>query len=122
MKKERKDPLPVLSHLSGIFLLFLGPLIILFSAKDKETKKQAKTALNWQISLIVYLLILFIIVSLFVLFPVLETTKFAILILSSITLFLYFVGLNILFSIFGAFGVLKKIPWKYPMTIAFLKN
>lgn len=95
----------ILAHILAIFLGFIGPLIILLIAKDEESKKHAKTALNWQLSLIIY----------FIVAGILS------LILIGILLFVILGILNIIFCILAAVKASEGEVWKYPLSIGFLK-
>ena len=122
MQKKREDIVSILTHISGIFLLILGPLIFLFSTKKQDVKVHAKKALNWQISLMLYFAIIFLVMSIFIIWPVLPVALFGTILLFSMVLFLFFAILNIFFSVFAAINASKQKTWKYPFSINFLKK
>lgn len=48
--------LPVLAHVLGLLTGFLGPLVLYLAAKDDPAaRRHASAALNWQLSLLIYL-------------------------------------------------------------------
>ena len=96
----------MLCHLLGLFG-FIGPLIIWLIEKDKIefVNEQGKSALNWQISLVIYFFaswILALIVIGFVLMPVL-------------------VILNIVFVVLASVKASNGESYIYPLSIKFLK-
>lgn len=108
MAKNNNDTvkiLSVLNHLSGIFIGFLGPLIFLLASEEKEVKKQAKAALNWQLSLLIYGII----------------STILIFVLIGIPLLIILGALNIIFPIIAAIKASENHVWNYPLTIPFLK-
>lgn len=116
--KEQDNTLAIITHAIGIFSSVFGALLVFVLTKDREVKKHAKNALNWQISLIVYLVVLFLlsVVSLFlmrafsnvyILFPF----SFVISVLQI---------LNIVFCIVAAFKASEGEIWKYPLSINFI--
>lgn len=57
MKDNDQRIFAMLAHLLGLFTSFIGPLVIYLVMKDKKEKlaiENAKHALNFQISLIIY--------------------------------------------------------------------
>lgn len=97
--------LGVLAHVLGILIGWLGPLIIYLVADNENVKNHARAALNWQLSLIIYLLISFVLM--FVLIGFL--TALIVLIL------------DLVFSIMAAVKAGEGKVWKYPMAIPFFK-
>jgi len=104
MKKKVDRINAVLAHVLGLVVGFIGPLIIYLVAQDKYSKDNAKMALNWQISLVIYLVIsivlIYFIIGFFTFFVV--------------------IMLNLIFSIIGAVKAGDGEIWKYPMAIPFL--
>ena len=103
--QEKDNSLSVITHILGLIVGFLGPLIILLVTKDEEVKKHAKTALNWQLSVIIYAIIGAILIFVFI----------GVLVL--IALFI----LDIIFCIMAAIKASNGELWDYPMSIRFLK-
>jgi uncharacterized protein len=102
-KKSESNTLAILTHLLGLITGFLGPLIILFVAEDEFTKKNAKTVLNWQFSLIIYFIVSFILILLII----------------GILLIIALVIMNTIFLIIGAIKASEGKVWKYPLSIPF---
>ncbi len=105
MTTNNDKTMGVLSHVLGIFTGFIGPLVIYLVAKDEFNKSQAKEALNWQISLLIYMIISGILIIILV----------GILLIGILSL------LNLVFCIIAAVRASNGTPWKYPMTIRFIK-
>jgi len=103
MAKHKDQTLPVLTHILGWLTSFVGPLIILLTARDKDLKKHAKRALNWQFSLIIYMIISVILM----------------LVLIGFVLIVILAILNIVFSIMAAVKAGHGEHWRYPMSINF---
>lgn len=105
VKKDLDNTLKFLSHLLGLFTGFLGPLIILLVSKKEDEKNHAKYALNWQFSLMIYVLVsiplIFILIG-FVLLPALFV-------------------LNLVFCIMATVKASENLLWKYPLAISFFK-
>lgn len=108
MGKE-KD-LAFLPHLLSLLQSFLFPLgligiIVTYVVGEKELKEQSKTALNWQLSLLIYS-----IVSAILMF-----------ILIGFLLLLILWILNIIFSILALIKSQEGEAWDYPLSIKFIK-
>ncbi|MFP4403524.1 MAG: DUF4870 domain-containing protein [Candidatus Woesearchaeota archaeon] len=101
----KDNTLNIITHILGYFTNWIGPLIILLVTKEKDVKEHAKKALNWQISLIIYTIISFILV--FVLIGFLLLFALAI--------------MNIVFCIMAAVKASNNELWDYPLAIPFLK-
>ncbi len=105
MAKSEDRVLGILTHIIAWFTSFIGPLIILLVSEDEFTKNNARSALNWQISVIIYSIVsavfIFIIIGFFMLFAL---------------------GIvNLIFCIVAAVKAGDGKIWKYPMSISFLK-
>ena len=98
--------LAIITHILGILTGFIGPLIVMLVAKDKQTKNHARNALNWQLSTIIYFIISFILI----------------LILIGILFIVAIAVLNIIFCIMAAIKASEGKLWKYPLTIQFFKT
>lgn len=64
--------LGMLAHLLGLFISFIGPLVIYRIVKDRKkslAKENAKHSLNFQISLIIYSIIVIILIILLIGIP-----------------------------------------------------
>ena len=102
-KKEEKT-LSILAHVLGIVAGFIPSLVIFLFAEDGYTKKNSMNALNWQISLVIYMVasvFLMILLVGFFLVPALYI-------------------LNIIFSIIAAVRAKEGRVWEYPLTIKFI--
>ncbi len=97
--------LKVLTHILGLFAGFIGPLIILLVAKEEDVKDHAKKALNWQISVIIYMVVSFILVFVVIGFFLIPAV---------------FV-IDIVFCIMAAVKANNDELWDYPLAIPFLK-
>ncbi len=103
-----ENNLAVITHLLGLFTSFIGPLIMYLVYKDTATEKLRShiiDALNWQISLIIYLII----------------SSLLMIILIGFVGFFILTILSILFPILAALEANKGNHYKYPLTINFLK-
>lgn len=101
----RDKLIDVLTHVLGIIAGFIPSLVVLLVTKDATTKKHAKNALNWQISLFIYAVVASILVLILI----------GLLILPILGI------LNIVFSILAAVKASNSEVWNYPLTIPFIK-
>lgn len=115
-KKKQDNTLPVLTHILAYFTSLIGPLIILLAAESKHAKNHARAALNWQLSLIVYILGAIIFIIIFALTIVLIPFAF-ILAIGILVLGI----LDIVFVIIAAVKASEGTLWQYPITIPFAK-
>ncbi len=107
MKSKSDDrTLAVLTHLLGLFVGLLGPLIVLLVSKSKSSKVHARNALNWQISLSIYCVVSFILLFVLIGFFLLIALAIA----------------NSVFCIIAAVKAGNGETWKYPLSITFLKG
>lgn len=106
----------VLAHVLGILIGFIGPLIIYFIAKDSYSKENAKKALNWQLSVIIYITVVTFLAVIFAI-----TLNMFIAIVASILLFVVIITLDLIFCIIAAVKANAGKIWNYPLTIPFLK-
>ena|SRR3989344_6386681 len=104
--KKEDTTLPLLTHILGILTGFIGALIILLATNDEYAKKHARRALNWQLSLLIYYIISFILVLVLVGFILIGVLAL----------------LNIIFCIIAAVRASKGELYTYPLTIQFLKD
>lgn len=97
----------MIAHLGGIFFGFLPSLIIWLMKKDESAylDKQAKEALNFQISLAIYATI----------------SAILIILLIGILLLILIGAANIIFSIIAAVKTTNGENYQYPLTIRFIK-
>ncbi|MCH8519721.1 MAG: DUF4870 domain-containing protein [Nanoarchaeota archaeon] len=105
--------------LSGLILPLIVPLAILIATENKYLKLQCKKALNWQISLFIYMAITGILIAISVLLMIL-LIGFILAPIFGLLLFLLYV-VNIIFSIIAAIKANEGIAWEYPFSIPFLK-
>lgn len=122
-KTENKTP-SILAHILGIFIYIIGPLIILLATKEKQVKKHAKNALNWQISLIIYHIVIFVVFVSSISASSILTKG----VVPNIFIFFLFILaisvlgiLNFVFCIIAAIQASEDVLWKYPLTITFIK-
>ena len=105
-KDDSDNNLGFLAHLLGILTGFIGPLITYWVAEDDSLKEHSKKALNWQFSLLIYLVISIILA--FVLIG-----------------FLFLVILSVLNLVFPIIAIVKATNgelWDYPLSIRFFKS
>ena len=98
--------LAVITHVISILVGFLMPLIVLLASDKEFVKANAKNALNWQFSLIIYSIISFVLVFVligFFLIPILYVA-------------------NIVFCIIAAVRANEGKAWKYPLAIPFFRT
>lgn len=110
------DNVAILPHLLGLFTGFLGPLILLLITKNKLLKSHSARALNWQISFIIYALVL--IIGTLVLFFSFGTLG---IIIGGLLLVILSV-LDLVFCIIASIKATKKEIWNYPLTIPFISK
>lgn len=111
MAKKKSDVklMKELSHILGIFTLFIGPLIIYFVREEKEIRSETKKVLNWQFSLLIY----------FMAASIIEVILFFSLGLLNLQSLLMIV--NIILSVIGFVKVSNNEKWEYPLSIKFFK-
>ncbi|MFT4311952.1 MAG: DUF4870 domain-containing protein [Candidatus Woesearchaeota archaeon] len=105
MASNDEKAISVLVHILGLFFSFLGPLIVFLVSSGKGIKEHSKNALNWQLSLMIYTFVAFILVFLLV---------------GIIILPLLFLA-DIIFCIMAAVKAANNETWKYPLSIPFVK-
>lgn len=106
MAKQKDNTMPVLAHILGIIVGFLGPLIILLASEDKYAKDHAKEALNWQLSLLIYIAISIPLIFLFI----------------GIFLIIALSIMNITFGVIASVKASEGKLWKYPLAIRFFNT
>jgi uncharacterized Tic20 family protein len=96
-----------LIHIGGIFIGFISPLIGYLVLKDRSpfAREHSATALNFQITLAIA----------YVVGWVLTFVLIGLLVLAAVWI------VNIVFSIIAALAANKGEPYKYPLTINFVK-
>lgn len=102
---QQDNTIKLLTHVLGLITGFLGPLILLLTTQDEEVKNHAKKALNWQISLAIY-----IVISLILMF-----------VLIGFLLIFIVLALDVIFCIIAAVKANNGELWNYPLAIPFLK-
>lgn len=99
--------LAMFAHILPIFTAFIGPLLIWLLKKDDSPfiEEHSKNALNFQLSLLIYLLVSWILVLIIIgafLIPIIST-------------------LNIIFCVIGGAKASNGSAFIYPFTIPFIK-
>ena len=95
----------ILTHLAGIFL-WIFPALIVYLVSEDGIKSHVKNALNWQISLIIYSGISWILAIVLIGF-----------------LFIWLLPiLNTIFCIIAAIKASQDKEYRYPMSIRFFKG
>ncbi len=128
-KTSDERTMMIITHILGLFLGFIGPLIILLVAKDTETKNHARKALNWQITMAIIGIILFGV------FFTIGMGSMLLTMVNPLFMIVYFVcffllwipimGLgiaNLVFCIMAAIKAKDGILWTYPFSIPLLKT
>ncbi len=105
-QRANDKTLCVLAHVLGLLTGFLGPLIILLASPDHRAKQHARMALNWQISLIIYMIVSFVLM----------------LVLIGFLFILILAVLDLVFCIMAAVKAGDGIAWKYPLAIPFVQG
>lgn len=103
--KKKDTSLGMIAHILGIFTGFIGALVIYLIAEDDYTKNEARKALNWQISLIIY----------FVISGVLMLILIGFLLMVALSI------MNFVVCIIAAIKANEGKDWDYPLSISFLK-
>ena len=116
--KSEDRTLAVITHIIGIFSYVIGALIIFFLTKDRKVKRHAGNALNWQVSLIIYSVLLSVLSLMFAIILSLFTNTFVLAPIPFIASILTI--LNIVFSLIAAFKANEGRYWKYPLAIDFI--
>lgn len=123
--QDNNTSINVLVHLLGLFTGFVGALIIYLISSQKGTKEHAKNALNWQLSLVLYIVIVGILIVLTVILAGIEdqmaSTASLVLILIIFLLIFILMTLDFIFCIIGSAKAGNNEYWKYPLSIKFLK-
>lgn len=102
---DDEKTLGMLAHLLGIFAGFIGPLIIFLVKKKGFAHENAKHALNFQISLIIYMICAFVLVFALI----------GILLLPAVSIF------GLVMAIIGTIKANEGEIYKYPLAIPFIK-
>lgn len=102
--KNNNNVMAVLTHILGLVSGFLGPLIVLLVSENNDVKKQARFALNWQISLIIYTIVGLVLTVILIGFLVIVAVGI----------------LNFVFSIMAAIKTSEGKTYAYPLSIPFL--
>ena len=115
-RKQKKDKtLEIITHVIGIFSGLFGALLIFFLSEDKSVKKHARNALNWQISLLIYFVMIFVLSLIIALIRSL-TTNAEIFVSSSLIISILTI-LNIVLCVIAAFKASEGELWVYPLSI-----
>ena len=98
----------VLMHVGSLFIGFLAPLIVwlIYRERSQTLDQQGRTALNWQISALIYAVVSSVLMIVLVGF----FTIFAVAIL------------DIVFCIVAAVKAGDREAWRYPLAIPFLRD
>jgi len=126
--RNKDNTMAVLTHLLGIFVGFLGPLIVLLVTKETTVKNHARKALNWQLTYLLISIILFgiIFAGAFgsMLLAIINPLFMIIYFLSFILMIpLMALGLvNLGFCIIAAVKANEGTLWDYPFSLPILKT
>ncbi len=107
------SPLAVFSHVGGLFTTALAPLVLYFvarsSAKHAFAVPHAREALNFQITILLAFIVLFVLTKI----PVISVFAWAL-------LPALIIG-DILFVVFAAFNAVNGQPHRYPIALRLVK-
>jgi uncharacterized protein len=120
----KDNTLKVITHVLGIFISWLGPLIILLVTKEEDVKQHAKKALNWHISSIIYSFIVYFIIVILLFITLIISDIIIFFPIAIIIGFLFIFTLSIMNIIFCIMATIKASNdelWNYPLAIPFLK-
>lgn len=97
----------ILSHVGGIILYFVAPLIVFLIYKDRSAviRQHSVAALNFQLTLLIGYVVGWILALVFIGFLILAAAGI----------------LSLIFGIMGAIAANEGRPYKYPFAIAFVK-
>ena len=108
MQKEieaiSSNRLAIIVHILGILTFFIGPLLVKKFADNTSARLNAKNALNWQINVIIFILVSLILKVVFVGYIIVPAV----------------LVLNVAFSIVAAIKASKNEIWEYPFSFQFL--
>lgn len=94
-----------IAHVLGLLTGFIGPLILMLTTHEPSAKRHATEALNWQISMVLYMIASFMLIFFIVGF-----------------LLLFAIGImDLVFCIIAAIKAAQGEDWKYPLTIRFVR-
>ncbi len=96
----------VLTHLGGIFFGVVPSLLVYLVKNEGWVKENARNALNWQLSALLYYAISWVLV----------------IVIIGFFLPWLLVALNAIFCLVAAIRSSKGEDYRYPMTIEFIKN
>jgi len=125
---DNPNTLLVLTHLLGIFVGFLGSLIILLVSKETIVKNHARKALNWQITYLIVssiIMVIFFAGALGSMLLMMINPLFLVVYLFSFILMIPLMVLslvNIAFCIMAAIKANEGTLWDYPFSIPILKT
>ena len=120
VEKNEDRTLAIVTHLIGIFAYIFGAIIVFLLTKDKSVKKHARNALNWQISLAIYALMIIVASFLYVL---IASFSLEITVVYPFTMIMsLFTILNIAFCIVAAVKANDGEYWKYPLSLNIIEK
>jgi len=125
---KNENLIPILTHLLGILVGFLGPLVVLLATKDTNAKNHARKALNWQITYILVSIVIcgiFFIIAFGSMFLTMINPIFMVVYILSFVLMLPIMALsivNIVFCIMAAIKANEGTLWNYPFSLPILKT
>ncbi|MCP3686402.1 MAG: DUF4870 domain-containing protein [bacterium] len=104
-KKSDDRTMAILAHVLGLLVGFLGPLIILLAVESEYVKNHARIALNWQFSVLIYLIICLPLMIILIGIPLIFAVSLV----------------DFIFPIIAAVKASNDELWKYPVSIPFFK-
>ena len=121
-KRVKQDrTLEIITHVIGIFSSVVGALLIFLLTVDKNVKKHSRNALNWQVSLLIYMVVVLTLSSVFSLitntFP-----RDGIFVPPFSYIFTALNIVNIIFCVIAAFKAYEGQLWKYPLSFNFVEK
>lgn len=99
-----ENTMAILAHILGLLTSFIGPLVIYLVAEDPRTKAHGASALNWQISFVIYSVACVPLVFLIIGIPLIFALAIA----------------DLVFCIVAAVKASNGELWNYPLSIPFV--
>lgn len=106
VSKNKNKDLASLTHITGLLISVIGPATIYATSDDDFVKENARRALNWQISMIIYSFISFLLIFFVI----------------GVFLVMILPFFNITFSILAALKAKEGKVWNYPYNLDIVNN
>jgi uncharacterized protein len=104
IKSSDEKLMLIATHLLGIVVFFIGPLVVYFVSESETVKAHAREALNFQLTLLIGYVISLVLMIVFIGFLIAPALW----------------ALNIVFCVIAAVKASEGVLWRYPATIRFV--